>query len=129
MSDKEASLRFDKFLWCVRLYKTRSLAAESCQGNKVQRAGQSIKPATPAKVGDTFAVNKEGLERTYRILQIPQNRLPAKDILAYLEETTSEEHIQEWKNRRITNPRRERGAGRPTKRERRDMEKILKHLP
>lgn len=129
MSDKGDSLRFDKLLWCLRIYKTRSLAAEACQGNKVQRAGSSIKPATAAKIGDQFTVNKGGLESVYQIIQIPKNRLSAKEVPAYLENQTPPERIEEFKTRRMANPKRDRGMGRPTKRERRDIEKIIRHLP
>lgn len=116
-------IRIDKWLWAVRLYKTRSLAAEECKNGKVKINGMNVKPSREMKVGETIQIRRAPITRSYKVLALAENRMAAKLVPEYLIETTpvSELEILEvQKNMSVFN--RERGTGRPTKKERRDMD-------
>ena len=116
-------IRIDKWLWAVRLYKTRSLASEECKKGKVMINGMNVKPSREIKEGETIQVRRPPITRSYKILAIAENRMAAKIVPEFMVETTpaSELEILEMqKNMSIYN--RERGTGRPTKKERRDLD-------
>ena len=115
--------RIDKYLFAVRLYKTRSLASEECRKGKVTIAGMNVKPSRELKVGETIQLRRPPITRSYKILALTENRMAAKMVPEFLLETTpaSELEILEvQKNMSVYN--RERGTGRPTKKERRDLD-------
>ena len=116
-------VRIDKWLWAVRLYKTRSLASEECKKGKVMINGMNVKPSREIKEGETIQLRRPPITRTYKIIALVENRMAAKMVPEFMVETTpaSElEILEEMKNRSIDN--RERGTGRPTKKERRDLD-------
>ena len=116
-------IRIDKWLWAVRLYKTRSLAAEECKKGKVNINGMSVKPSREIKEGETIQLRRPPITRSYKVLALTENRMAAKLVPEYLVETTpaSElELLEMQKNMSIYN--RERGTGRPTKKDRRDLD-------
>ena len=116
-------IRIDKWLWAVRLYKTRSLASEECKKGKVMINGMNVKPSREIKEGETIQVRRPPITRSYKILALAENRMAAKIVPEFMVETTpaSELEILEMqKNMSIYN--RERGTGRPTKKERRDLD-------
>jgi ribosome-associated heat shock protein Hsp15 len=115
--------RIDKYLFAVRLYKTRSLASEECRKGKVTIGGMNVKPSRELKVGETIQLRRPPITRSYKILALTESRMAAKMVPEYLQETTpaSELEILEvQKNMSVYN--RERGTGRPTKKERRDLD-------
>ena len=115
--------RIDKYLFAVRLYKTRSLASEECRKGKVTIGGMNVKPSRDLKVGETIQLRRPPITRSYKILALTENRMAAKMVPEFLLETTpaSELEILEvQKNMSVYN--RERGTGRPTKKERRDLD-------
>ena len=115
--------RIDKYLFAVRLYKTRSLASEECRKGKVTIGGMNVKPSRELKVGETIQLRRPPITRSYKILALTENRMAAKMVPEFLLETTpaSELEILEvQKNMSVYN--RERGTGRPTKKERRDLD-------
>jgi len=115
--------RIDKYLFAVRLYKTRSLASEECRKGKVTIGGMNVKPSRELKVGETFQLRRPPITRSYKILALTESRMAAKMVPEFLLETTpaSELEILEvQKNMSVYN--RERGTGRPTKKERRDLD-------
>jgi ribosome-associated heat shock protein Hsp15 len=115
--------RIDKYLFAVRLYKTRSLASEECRKGKVTIAGMNVKPSRELKVGETIQLRRPPITRSYKVLALTENRMAAKMVPEFLLETTpaSELEILEvQKNMSVYN--RERGTGRPTKKERRDLD-------
>lgn len=115
--------RIDKWLFAVRLYKTRSLASEECRKGKVVVNGISVKPSREIKVGETIQLRRPPITRSYKVLALTENRMSAKLVPEFLIETTpaSELEILEvQKNMSFFN--RERGTGRPTKKERRDLD-------
>jgi len=116
-------IRIDKWLFAVRLYKTRSLASEECRKGKVTIGGMNVKPSRELKVGETIQIRRPPITRSYRILALTESRMAAKLVPEFLQETTpaSELEILEvQKNMSVYN--RERGTGRPTKKERRDLD-------
>ena len=115
--------RIDKYLFAVRLYKTRSMASEECRKGKVTIGGMNVKPSRELKVGETIQLRRPPITRSYKILALTESRMAAKLVPEFLVETTpaSELEILEiQKNMSVYN--RERGTGRPTKKERRDLD-------
>lgn len=116
-------MRIDKYLWAVRLYKTRTMAADAIKGGKVKLGGENVKPARELKVGEELVVQIGELTKTVKVIGFPANRVSAKEVPNYMEDHTPEE---EYKNiALLKNTRfvwRPRGTGRPTKKERRDIE-------
>lgn len=119
------SVRIDKYVWAIRLYKTRSDATDACNGNKVQINGSPAKPSKAVKIGDSISVRKGSALMTYKVLQLTENRLGAKLVPEFAENNTPQSELD-----KLHAPvetffvRRERGAGRPTKKERRDMDAL-----
>jgi len=115
--------RIDKWLFAVRLYKTRSLASEECRKGKVTIGGMNVKPSRELKVGETIQLRRPPITRSYKVLALTESRMAAKLVPEFLVETTpaSELEILEvQKNMSVYN--RERGTGRPTKKDRRDLD-------
>ncbi len=115
--------RIDKFIWAVRLYKTRSKAAEACKKKLVSIEDTFLKPSRTIQKGDEFKIKQPPVFRIYRIKQILHNRVGAKLVQDYLEEITPKEYLDTLDiiNKK-TALNRERGTGRPTKKDRRDLE-------
>ncbi|MFP4472505.1 MAG: RNA-binding S4 domain-containing protein [Candidatus Omnitrophota bacterium] len=126
MNDNTSSaIRIDKWLWAVRICKTRKTALDLCKKHKVLINGQPVKPSREVRPGQVVTVKREGLEWLYRVRQCLEKRVSAPLSLEYKEDITSPETREQFKAiKKNLLPRRARGAGRPTKKERRDMEKI-----
>ena len=119
------SLRIDKWLWEVRLFKTRSQSADACKAGKIKMDGQNVKPAKDIKVGDVIVVSLNPLFRTVRVKQFPRSRLGAKLVPDYMEDLTSQEEYDRVKLIETTNTEyRDRGTGRPSKKSRRVIDKL-----
>lgn len=121
MNDQNVE-RADKFLWSVRLFKTRSIASDACKKKQVLIGETIVKPSKMLKVGDEFKIKHPPVYRVYKIKQILHNRVGAKLVQDYLEDITPQEYIDtlEVINKNIV-LKRDRGTGRPTKKERRDL--------
>jgi ribosome-associated heat shock protein Hsp15 len=116
-------IRIDKWLFAVRLYKTRSQASEECRKGKVTIGGMNVKPSRELKVGEAIQLRRPPITRSYKVLALTESRMAAKLVPEFLLETTpaSELEILEvQKNMSVFN--RERGTGRPTKKDRRDLD-------
>lgn len=121
-----SEVRIDKFLWAMRIYKTRSIAADACKNGRITMNGAQLKPSRTFHVGDTFSVRKGPITYTYRILQLCQNRLGAKLVPEYLRDITSKEQLELLELARLAGQSgRDRGTGRPTKKDRRDIEVFM----
>ncbi len=119
------SVRIDKYIWSIRCYKTRSEATEACKGNKVQLNGSPVKPSKEVKIGDVIAVRKGSAQFTYKILQLAENRMGAKSVPDYAENLTPQSEIDKLKAPVETFfVKRDRGSGRPTKKERRELDAL-----
>lgn len=120
-------MRLDKYLWAVRLYKTRSLAADACQCGKVIMSsdGRELKPSHEVKVGERFSLNIDQLHKEVEVLAIPPNRVGAPLVQGFMiDHTPQEEYERIRMARQYAFEKRDRGVGRPTKRERREIEEF-----
>ena len=119
-------VRVDKYLWAMRIYKTRSIATDACKCGRVKMNGVEVKPSRMFHVGDVFTVRKGPITYTYRILQLWGNRLGAKMVPEYLQDITSKEQLELLELARYAaQSGRDRGTGRPTKKDRRDIEQFF----
>jgi ribosome-associated heat shock protein Hsp15 len=119
-------LRVDRWLWGARVFKTRSIAAKACKINRVTRDGVSLKPSSKVKVGDRIQVKKPPMTFTFEVVGLPKARVGAKLVPNYLKNVTpkSEYEILETV-RNAYRQGRAPGTGRPTKKERRDLEQFM----
>jgi ribosome-associated heat shock protein Hsp15 len=125
MANEDNIVRIDKWLWAARLFKTRSLAADAIKGGKVKVDGNAVKPSREVKEGDVIQVQIEQLHKVVEVKTVIKNRVSAKQVPEVYNDLTPQEEYEriefmhaykaEW---------RDRGAGRPTKKERRMMEKM-----
>ncbi len=121
----ENSIRIDKWLWAVRLFKTRTQAAGACKGGKVKIKGVNVKPSREISAGEIIEVHQQGIKKTVRVLRATKNRVSAKLVIDLMDDITSPEEIEKLEMlRQLNYEKRDQGAGRPTKKERR----ILGHL-
>ncbi|OQX72802.1 MAG: RNA-binding protein [Bacteroidetes bacterium 4484_276] len=122
----DKKVRIDKWLWAVRAFKTRSIASDACRSGKVKLNGQVVKPSRDVSVDDVIIVVKNPqFTRTLKIKEILSNRVSAKLVPQYVEELTPKEEYDKLKKYSELNwERRDRGIGRPTKRERRDIDRL-----
>lgn len=121
-------IRIDKWLWTMRLFKTRSIASEFVKKGHISIGNQSVKPSRTVRKGDIVAVRKPPITQTYRILKISNNRLNAKLVPEYIEDITSPEQIEMIEMGKIAEKmNRARGTGRPTKKDRRDLDAFFEY--
>lgn len=119
-------IRIDKFLWSVRVYATRSLATEECKKGRVTIGGVAVKAARVVKVGDIILVRKNPVTYSYRVLELLGKRVGAKLVAQYVEDITPEEELQKLdESHGGALFSRERGTGRPTKKDRRDIGRVI----
>ncbi|MDR2802352.1 MAG: RNA-binding S4 domain-containing protein [Prevotellaceae bacterium] len=122
-------LRLDKYLWAIRVYKTRSEAADACKAGRIKVNGIEAKSSREVRAGDVLTVRKLPVTYTYKIIQLVENRQPAKNVALYAENLTSEEEMSKLDKKNVTvYIQRDRGAGRPTKKERREIDKLFENL-
>ena len=122
MSD---TARIDKYLWAVRVFKTRTEATDACKGNKVKVDGVAVKPSRPVKVGNTIEVRKGSVQYIYKVKALLENRVGARLVPEYAENLTPQSELDKLRAPVETFfLKRDRGAGRPTKKERRQMDSL-----
>ena len=121
-----SEVRLDKYLWAVRVFKTRSDAADAIRNNRVLVNGAYAKPSREVKQGDVIAVKKQPVTYQYKVLELVSSRQGAKNVPQYCLNITPQEELD-----KLTIPRetvfvfRERGTGRPTKKERREIDALM----
>lgn len=119
-------IRLDKYLWAVRIFKTRSDAAEAVRQNKVTVNGAYAKPSREVKIGDRIAVRRQQVTFSYKVLDLVSSRQPAKNVPLFCIDVTPQEERD-----KLNVPRetifvfRDRGTGRPTKKERRELDTLM----
>lgn len=120
-------VRIDKWLWAVRLYKTRSLATIACRAGHVKFQGESVKPSHTVRIGQVFTARIGDINRTVKVAGLLERRVGPKLVETYAEDLTpAVEYLRAAEDRSLPKaPRREKGAGRPTKKERRQLEKLF----
>ena len=125
----DQGVRIDKWLWAVRVFKTRSLASDACRSGKVKILDQVVKPSRDLKEGEVITVSLPPITKTLKVVTLSGNRVAAKLVPGLMEDLTPESEYQKLK--RSDEPdfeHRERGLGRPTKRERREIEFLKLYL-
>ncbi len=119
-------VRIDKFLWSVRIFKTRSIASEACTKGRVTINDRPARPSKPIQPGDIIIVKKLPVVYTYRVIALLRNRVSAKVISDYIEDLTPEAEKEKLEMKRTASHGfREKGLGRPTKKERRDLDRLF----
>ena len=119
-------MRIDKFLWSVRIFKTRTVASEACKSGRVTMSGQFVKSSRDVKEGDIMEVKKNPIWRKYKVKKLLKNRVGAKLVDEHVEDLTPKEELEKLEMIRKSGVlSRPRGYGRPTKKDRRDIEKLL----
>lgn len=119
------SLRIDKWLWEVRLFKSRSLATDACKAGKVKMEGSNVKASKEIKEGDVITVSLNPLFKTVRVKKFPKSRVNAKLVTDFMEDLTPQAEYDRVKMINETNIEyRDRGIGRPTKKQRRVIDQL-----
>lgn len=122
-------IRLDKYLWAVRVFKTRSDAADAIRNNKVTVNGSYAKPSREVRIGDLIAVRRQQVTYSYKVLEAVSSRQPAKNVPLYcLDVTPPEERDKLNVPRETVFVFRDRGTGRPTKKERRELDALMEAI-
>jgi len=117
--------RIDKWLWAMRIFKTRTLASEACKKGRIVVNGLEAKPSREVKTGEIILVRKLPVIYTVKVRALTHNRLPAQRVPEFMEDLTSPEELAKLKLNDSVLFKRDRGTGRPTKRDRRLMDDII----
>lgn len=116
-------MRIDKYLWCVRYYKTRSIATQACQKGQITINGQQVKPSRDVLPGDKITVRRDQINYILTVLDIPANRVGPKLVDIYRRDETPAEAFAHLEMLRLSKEHyRAKGQGRPTKKDRRDLD-------
>ena len=125
----EEGVRIDKWLWSVRIFKTRNQATLACRSGKIMISDLPVKPSREIKVGEVITIRLDSFKRSVKVLGMVETRLGAKLVEQFLEDMTNQEEYQKLKLRKDSSSGyRLRGLGRPTKKERREIEILKKYL-
>lgn len=120
------SVRIDKYLWAIRVFKTRSDAADACNGNKVKLNGVNAKAAKAVKPGDSIEVRRGSALLSYRVVRLSESRMGAALVPDFAENLTPREELEKLRPPKETIVlQRDKGSGRPTKKERRQLEDLM----
>ena len=123
------NVRIDKYLWAIRAFKTRSEAADACNGNKVRIDGTNAKASKAVKPGNLITVRKGPVQYSYRVLQLTESRMGASLVPQYAENLTPESELSKLRAPVETMfLKRDRGTGRPTKKERRVLDALMEDM-
>jgi ribosome-associated heat shock protein Hsp15 len=124
-SKNNEHIRIDKWLWAVRIFKTRNMAANACKKSKVLLNGRNVKPSHAVKIGDVIEVRHSIITRTFNVNGLLEKRVSAKIAVDYVEETTPPEEFRKLRIIKDTPfALREKGTGRPTKKDRREITRL-----
>jgi len=123
---EEDEVRIDKWLWAARVFKTRALATEACRAGHVKLAGSPVKPGRPVHIGETYIVHTAALTRTVRVAGTAERRVGAGAVATLLTDLTPPEEIERVRRSAVEQVlARPKGSGRPTKRERRELDRWM----
>lgn len=116
-------MRIDKFLWCVRYFKTRSLSSKACKKGHIKIDGNSVKPSKEVFGDETILIRKNQINYLIKIIDIPENRIGAKLVGLYIKDLTPESEFEKTDLLKYSKDYyRKKGTGRPTKKDRRDLD-------
>ncbi len=125
----EEAVRIDKWLWAVRVFKTRTIASEACKKGRVLIDNNSVKSSRMIRVGDIVLVKKPPVTYSFKVLDLSQKRMGAKLVPEFMENVTPPEEYEILEMNKLSGfVDRQRGTGRPTKKERRDLEQFTDNL-
>jgi len=128
MSEPE-KLRIDKYLWAIRLFKTRSLATEACKAGRIKFNGQNLKPSAIVKPGDVYQVSRGIEKKLIEVVELLYNRVESKIAVTKYKDITPLEETHTFKSMfHAPALKRDRGAGRPTKKDRRETDELIEGL-
>jgi len=126
MKEKKEEVRIDKWLWAVRLFKTRTLAIEACKKGRVFIQGVTIKPSRMIKVGDIIQIKRTPITYSFKVLDLSEKRMGAKLVPEFMADVTPESEYAILELSKASGfVDRGRGMGRPTKKERRDLDDFI----
>lgn len=120
-------LRLDKFIWCVRLTKTRSLAAELISKGRIKINGEQVKPSREVKINDIIYIQKNTATFSYKVLGFTDKRVGAALVNNFIEDSTSMEEIEKYKAYQASQRVYRQTDGKPTKKDRRDLDDFLEN--
>jgi len=119
-------MRIDKFLWSIRFYKTRTVAADEIKKNRVSIGESTVKSSKEVKEGDVIKIRKNQIDYKIKVIQIPKSRIGAKLVPLHIKDVTEKEQYELLKLRKMSQDYyRNKGEGRPTKKDRRDMDEYV----
>ncbi|MBP7612637.1 MAG: RNA-binding S4 domain-containing protein [Paludibacter sp.] len=122
----KTEVRIDKWLWAVRLFKTRTLAADACKKGKVIIQNVQVKPSRNVKVGDVVSIKRNPFLFSFKVLALSENRMNAKLVADFMLNVTTKDQLELIELAKLAgNTGRDRGTGRPTKKERRDLDDFI----
>ena len=122
------NIRIDKWLWCIRVFKSRTLASEACDGGKVKINGERVKPSYHVKIGEVITVQQGYIKRVYKVKGLLDKRVSAVLVKKFAEDITPQEELDKLKTGRMVSYQSKfKGAGRPTKKDRRLIDKMHKN--
>ena len=125
----DEAVRIDKWLWAVRVFKTRTIASEACKKGRVQIGNSNVKPSRMIRIGEIVQVKKPPVTYSFKVLDLSQKRMGAKLVPKYMENVTPPEEYEVLEMNKLSGfVDRQRGTGRPTKKERRDLEGFTNNL-
>jgi ribosome-associated heat shock protein Hsp15 len=118
------NVRIDKWLWCIRVFKSRTLASDACEGGKVKVDGASVKPSRHVKPGEVITVQQGYVKRQYRVVALLEKRVSAQLVKNFAGDITPQEELDKLKTERLVSYQSKfKGIGRPTKKDRRLIDK------
>lgn len=121
-------MRIDKFLWSIRFYKTRTVATEEIKKNRVSIGESVVKSSKEVKEGDVIKIRKNQIDYKIKVIQIPKSRIGAKLVSLHIKDVTDKEQYELLKVRKMSQDYyRNKGEGRPTKKDRRDMDDYVEN--
>lgn len=121
-------MRIDKFLWSIRFYKTRSVSADEIKKNRVSIGGSVVKSSKEVKEGDVIKIRKNQIDYKIKVIQIPKSRIGAKLVPLHIKDVTDKDQYELLMMRKMSQEYyRNRGEGRPTKKDRRDMDEYVEN--
>lgn len=119
------NVRIDKYLWCIRVFKSRSIATDACEGGKVKIDGASVKPSRHIKPGDVIIVQQGYVKRAFRVIELLEKRVGAPLVKNYALDITPQEELDKLQTERFVSYQSKfKGVGRPTKKDRRLIDKV-----
>lgn len=125
MKELKNEIRIDKWLWAVRLFKTRSIAIEACKKGRISIKGTTIKPSRMIKVGDVVEVRRPPITYSFEVLNLSENRMGAKLVPEFMKDVTAPSQLEILELSKMNGfVDRARGTGRPTKKDRRELEQF-----